>query len=68
MKDLTLFISFLILFSFIEYFLIGLQIKHNIGLFYDIHRKEVIKILNKHKKETIDQFLFLFVLNAPLVQ
>lgn len=35
----------------LEYFIVKWEIKSNINLFYALHQQEVIKVLNKHKKE-----------------
>lgn len=41
---------FFIFLSVIDYFIIKLEIKNNIELFYDLHRNEIIKVLNNERK------------------
>lgn len=45
------FIFFFIIFLVLDYFIIKWQIKSNIDLFYALHQQEVIRVLNKYKKE-----------------
>lgn len=39
-----------IVISILDYFIVKLEIKQNIDLFYDLHKNKVNKILNKSDK------------------
>lgn len=42
---------FFIFLSVIDYFIIKFEIKYNAKLFYDLHRNEIIKVLNNERKD-----------------
>lgn len=47
------FIIFILCWIPIEYLCIHLEVKHNKELFYDLHRAEIIRILNKFEKSDV---------------
>ena len=47
------FIIFIILWFIIEYICIYFEVKSNKELFYDLHEKHIIKILNKLDKKDL---------------
>ena len=47
------FIIFIILFFPIEYLCMYFEVKYNKELFYDLHEKQIIKILNKLDKKDL---------------